>query len=170
MLQLQCLKTRAFLEDIGDGVHGVHVHDLYRYFAKLAANRGDLSARRVVWHDRQTTKLPTDLVKRPPGNCWSMWICPRCDNGRTCACWRSCEAFGSFVLLGCWGSDGWLTWCHRSCGISHQPNILAVIWRRSSPQRERVFRPFKVPRAFDKCHEANLALFSWLGVIIYCQS
>ena len=69
-MQLQRLKARALLEDIGDGRQGVVVHDLYRAFAEFEASRGCLDARRVVWHAK-SNKLPMDFVKTPSGTCWS---------------------------------------------------------------------------------------------------
>ena len=71
MLQLQGLKARGLLEDIGDGVGGVIVHDLYREFAKFEVKRGNLSDRHLVWHDEEAKAFPTDLLKTPPGHCWS---------------------------------------------------------------------------------------------------
>jgi hypothetical protein len=70
-LQLEGLKARALLEDIGDGINGVIVHDLYHEFAEFEANRGDLNVRRMVWYGKPRAKFPTDLIKRPPGTCWS---------------------------------------------------------------------------------------------------
>lgn len=66
---MQGLKARSLLEDIGDGVNGVSVHDLYLDFAKLEAKRGPVDARRWVWYERKAA-YPSDLLRRPPGNCW----------------------------------------------------------------------------------------------------
>jgi Leucine-rich repeat (LRR) protein len=69
ILQLQALKAKSLLEDIGDGFYGVTFHDLYLEFAKLEAKRGSLDVRRWVWYHKEVA-YPTDLARVPPGNCW----------------------------------------------------------------------------------------------------
>ena len=75
MLQLEFLKARALLEDVGDGVGRVIVHDLYREFARFEANRGKLEDKLVVWPGKQEPRTYLgELVKTPPGGrdgCWS---------------------------------------------------------------------------------------------------
>ena len=68
-MQLQGLKAKALLEDIGDGFRGVSVHDLYLEFAKLEVKRGALDTRLWVWYDREVA-YPTDPVRMPSSNCW----------------------------------------------------------------------------------------------------
>jgi Leucine-rich repeat (LRR) protein len=69
ILQLQALKAKSLLEDIGDGFYGVTFHDLYLEFAKLEAKRGSLDVRRWVWYHKEVA-YPTDLARVPSGNCW----------------------------------------------------------------------------------------------------
>ena len=71
MLQLQGLKARGLLEDIGEGLGGVIVHDLCREFAKFETCRGKLSDISSVWHEGIGGSFPTELLKMPPGGFWS---------------------------------------------------------------------------------------------------
>lgn len=56
-------------EDIGDGVNGVSVYDLYFDFVKLEVKRGFVDVRCWVWYERKVVYF-FDFLRRLFGNCW----------------------------------------------------------------------------------------------------